>query len=63
MNRALRELAQQLRAATVGAVHVTCADESMREAAASFQHWFKEIAHRVARQEHHDAQSPPTAGP
>jgi hypothetical protein len=42
MNRALRDFVQQLRAATVGAVHVTCADESVREAGESFQHWFVE---------------------
>ena len=39
-NRALRNFAQSQRTSTVGAVHVTCSDESEHEAVASFQHWF-----------------------
>ena len=40
VNRGLRDFAQQQRAGAVGAVHVTCSDESERETAESFQHWF-----------------------
>ena len=39
-NRSLRNFAQSQRAAAVGAVHITCSDESEHEAAESFQHWF-----------------------
>ncbi|MBP89264.1 MAG: hypothetical protein CMJ64_21530 [Planctomycetaceae bacterium] len=40
LNRALRDFAQSQRADGVGAMHVTCSDESERESAESFQHWF-----------------------
>jgi hypothetical protein len=40
VNRALRSYAQSARVDEVGAVHVTCSDESEREVAESFQHWF-----------------------
>lgn len=40
VNRALRSYAQSARVDGVGAVHVTCSDESEREVAESFQHWF-----------------------
>lgn len=39
-SRALRDFARTQQAATVGAMHVTCSDESERECAESFQHWF-----------------------
>ncbi len=40
LNRRLRDFAQSRRAAAVGALHVTCADECERETVESFQHWF-----------------------
>ncbi len=40
INRALRNFAQTQRTNAVGALHVTCSDESEHEAAESFQHWF-----------------------
>ena len=42
MNRALRDFAGRQRTAAVGALHVTCSDESEHEVAESFQHWFAE---------------------
>lgn len=42
VNRSLRDFAQHQNASAVGAVHVTCADETEREAVESFQHWFAE---------------------
>ncbi|MBI4559131.1 MAG: hypothetical protein HY706_16220 [Candidatus Hydrogenedentes bacterium] len=40
LNRALKYGVQRLQAATIGAMHVTCSDESEREIVESFQQWF-----------------------
>jgi len=40
VNRALRTFAQAQRPSAVGAVHVTCSDETERETAETFQRWF-----------------------
>jgi len=40
--RALRDFARQQEASAVGALHVTCSDESERECAEAFQHGFAE---------------------
>ncbi len=42
VNRALRDYVRSRRPAIVGAVQVTCSDETEREIAESFQHWFAE---------------------
>jgi hypothetical protein len=40
VSNALRQFAQEVDAAAVGACHVTCSDESERECSEAFQHWF-----------------------
>jgi len=42
VNRALRDFVRGRRPNIVGAVHVTCSDETEREIVESFQHWFAE---------------------